>query len=216
MSINRSLVMSIIFGIAVFFGIVVLAGCDSGPQATPVRAEHGHASLYVALGGDDVYGGARGLENAWPQVLFRTSLPITTTFVNLSGRREGVAEVLRGQVEAARQLRPDLVTITVADDAERGTAPAEVGADLDAIIRRLRSGTTTRVLVGTVPPDAAAPDVGAGDGSDGPRAPDRRRIRGDALSEPAPWSLFARSAPSHRILPGPGASTQVRERRWSP
>ena len=140
-------------------GVSVLAGCDSSPEATPVTRARGHASLYVALGGDDVYGGRTGLTTAWPQLLFRTSLPITTTFVNLAGRRAGVADVLRQQVDAARTLRPDLVTITVSDDAVRGTDPAVVGSDLDAVVRRLRTGTTTKVLVGTVPPDAAAPEV---------------------------------------------------------
>ena len=157
MSIRRSTAIPVVWLALVL--AVGFAGCDPSPHAAPVLRERGRPSLYVALGGGDVYGGRTGLTSAWPQILFRTALPITTTFVNLAGRREGVGDVLRGQVEAARLLRPELVTITVADDAERGTAPAEVEADLDAVVRRLRMGTTTRVLIGTVPPDAAAPEV---------------------------------------------------------
>ncbi len=135
-----------------------LTACQSSPDATPVTRERGHQSLYVALGGDDVYGGRTGLTTAWPQVLFRSSLPISTTFVNLADRRAGVDDVLRRQVDEAQRLGPDLVTVTVSDDAELGTDPAVVQRDLGAIVRRLRAGRT-RVLVGTVPPDAAAPAV---------------------------------------------------------
>jgi hypothetical protein len=135
------------------------AGCDDKQDAVPGRQAPERGSVYVALGGDDVFGGRSGLVNGWPQVLFRSALPITSTFVNLADQREGVADIRRRQVEPARALRPDLVTITVVDDAERGTDPTSVEGDLEAVVARLRSGAATRVLVGTLPPDAAAPEV---------------------------------------------------------
>ncbi len=136
-----------------------LASCTDRKEANSATPEQGRGSLYVSLGGDDAYGGRSGLLTAWPQVLFRTRLPITTEFVNLADRREGISDVRRRQVEPARELQPDLVTITVTDDAERGTDPAVFEADLDAVVRRLRDGTTTRVLIASVLPDAGAPEV---------------------------------------------------------
>ncbi len=139
--------------------LVGLTGCDDTVVAEPAREARGPSTVYVALGGDDVFGGRRGLVSGWPQVLFRTALPITTTFVNLADEREGVEEVLRRQVEPARALRPDLVTITVLDDAERGTDPAVVESSLETAVARLRDGTGTRVVLGMLPPDSASPEV---------------------------------------------------------
>jgi len=155
MRVRRVIVGSVVV-VAAFVG---LAGCDGEQAATPVREAPGRESLYVALGGEDVFGGPGSLVTGWPRVLFRTALPITATFVNLAGPDDGAADVLRRQVEVARELRPDLVTITVVHDAEGGVDAAAVGADLQAVVERLRDGTKTRVLVGTLPPDAAAPDV---------------------------------------------------------
>ena len=121
------------------------------------REVGGKAELYVALGGDDVAGSRRRFTDSWPQLLFRTNLPVSATFVNLAGPREG-AEAIRGdQLPTALRLRPDLVTVTLLDDLERGTPPATVRQDLAEILRRLGRERGLRVLVGTAPPGTAAP-----------------------------------------------------------
>ena len=117
----------------------------------------GPATLYVALGGDDNGGGRNHLADAWPQVLFRTALPPTATFVNLSTPRTGAAEILTNEIQPALALRPDIVTITVLDDAERGTAPGLVESDLMRIVTELRVNRKTKIFIGTIPDGAAAP-----------------------------------------------------------
>lgn len=140
--------------------LVVLgaAGCTGdGSSSARTPAPAGKSKLYVALGGDDVYGGRRRLTTAWPQHFFRDRLPINATFVNLASPRHGVSEIERDQVSVAVRLHPDLATITVLDDLERGTDPVEVERDLVQILGRLRAVDGLRVLVGTVPPGVAAP-----------------------------------------------------------
>jgi hypothetical protein len=115
------------------------------------------ATLYVALGGDDNGGGRNHLADAWPQVLFRTALPPTASFVNLSNPRSGAAEILTREVQPAVALRPDIVTITILDDAERGTDPGLVELDLMRIVRELRTNGKTEIFIGTIPDGTAAP-----------------------------------------------------------
>ncbi len=59
---------------------------------------------------------------------------------------------------------PDLVTITLLDDAERGSDPDQVEQDLDAVLDRLTKRAATLVLVGTLPDRAA--DASVVDGLD--------------------------------------------------
>ena len=108
--------------------------------------------LYVALGGDDNVGSRATVADAWPQRLFRTALSRDSTFVNLADSRSGVAEVRTDQLPEAVALHPDVVTITLLDDAERGTDPAVVEEDLRAVVMRLDRRPGTTVLVGTTPP----------------------------------------------------------------
>jgi hypothetical protein len=135
------------------------AGCSgSGPSAAPVRRTVGRSQLYVALGGDDVYGvGPQRLVDAWPQVLFATSLPVSAAFVNLANPGQGAAEIDRGQVPVAVRLRPDLATITLLTDIEQGTAPIEVQRRLIGILDRVHQVNGLRVLVGTAPPGSGSP-----------------------------------------------------------
>ena len=53
----------------------------------------------------------------------------------------------------AVRLRPDIVTITLIDDLERGTPPETVQRDLSAIIGSLQKVDGVRILVGTAPLD---------------------------------------------------------------
>ena len=68
----------------------------------------------------------------------------------------------RGRSTLRCGSRPDLVTITVLDDAELGTDPALVELDLMRIVRELRMNRQDEDLIGTVPDGTAAPPVGGG------------------------------------------------------
>lgn len=134
-------------------------GCTgSGSSAGQVRGTEGKSKLYVALGGDDVYGvGPARLVDAWPQIVFRTSFPVSGTFVNLAVPRQGASGMERDQVGVAVRLRPDLVTLTLLDDLEQGRAPLEVQQRLVGILNRLHQVRGLRILVGTAPPGTALP-----------------------------------------------------------
>ena len=141
-------------------GAVLAAACGGGPSNQTLPPEtKGRATVYVALGGDDNGFGRRGLLGAWPQTLFRTSFPRTAVFFNLSSPRAGAETVLDAQVGQAVALKPDVVTITVFDDAEHGTPPTVVQQDLTTAIGRLRARGAPRVLVGTIPNSVAPASV---------------------------------------------------------
>jgi GDSL-like Lipase/Acylhydrolase family len=138
----------------------LLAACAGSPsESTLPREKKGPAPLYVALGGDDNGAGRRQLAAAWPQILFRTALPRGATFVNLSVPRAGIADVLATEVDEAVRLHPDVVTITMIDDAERGSTADHVEADLTEVVRRLRARRSTKVLIGTIPDGVAEPAI---------------------------------------------------------
>ncbi len=137
---------------------LLAVGCSGAPVAKALPPEtNGRTTLYVSLGGDDNGGGRDNLAGGWPQLLFRSALPQTAVFVNLSNPRSGAAEILSRQVGVAAALRPDIVTITLIDDAERGTDPALVATDLDEVLGRLRADHAARVLVGTIPDGVTTP-----------------------------------------------------------
>jgi GDSL-like Lipase/Acylhydrolase family len=131
----------------------VAVGCSGGPPGAPKRVAVGKPVHYVALGGDDVYGGRRSLATSWPQRLFRDHLALNATLVNLASPHHGGAEIRQDEVPTAVRLHPDVVTITLIDDLERATPPAIVQRDLSAIIRSLQAIDGVRILVGTAPLD---------------------------------------------------------------
>ena len=145
--------------VAIVVALVAMGCSDGGPPGAPTRAVVAKPVRYVALGGDDVYGGRRSLTTSWPQVLFRNHLAVSATLVNLASPRQASAEIRRDQVPTAVRLRPDVVTITLIDDLERATPPQSVERDLSAIISSLRKVDGMLILVGTAPPDTATADV---------------------------------------------------------
>jgi GDSL-like Lipase/Acylhydrolase family len=155
-------------GVAVTVAVAVVAllagGCGGSSRPATLGPERpGVATRYVALGGDDNVGSRRSFADAWPQRLFRDSLPRRAVFVNVAASRSGIAEILADQVDDAIGLRPDIVTITLVDDAERATAPGDVERDLTDVLDRFRDARPkATVLVGTIPPGsgpAATVDV---------------------------------------------------------
>jgi hypothetical protein len=138
-----------------------VAGCsgNSPPSALPAE-QAGKGVRYAALGGDDNVGGRDSFADAWPQQVFRSTLSSRSVFVDFADARSGSAEILASQVGPAVAFRPDVVTITLLDDAERGTDPAFVERDLrEVMIRLARTGAT--ILVGTTPAGIEAVDATA-------------------------------------------------------
>ena len=70
---------------------------------------------------------------------------VSANLVDLAQPRSTIDEVRTDQVDRAVAVRPDLVTLTLLDDAERDNDPVLVGAALGAVLDRLGDRTDARV-----------------------------------------------------------------------
>ena len=139
--------------------VAVLAAACSTPGEDPLSpppAPSGPQVVYVAVGASETagVGSDQPLREAWPQVLFRTALPPSTTvFVNLGIPGATVATALREELPQALELAPVLATVWFnVNDLLAGVSPADFERDLATLVRGLRRGGSTRVLVANVPP----------------------------------------------------------------
>lgn len=151
-------------------GIVVLAlalvtagacssggGDGTGPSAgvLPPVDEGGEALLYVAVGASETAGlrAEVPLRDGWPRVLYQTAMPAGTVFVNLGIPGATVAQALAIEVPQALGLDPDVVTVWLnVNDILAGVSAADFERDLGSLVRQLRRGGATRVLVANAPP----------------------------------------------------------------
>jgi lysophospholipase L1-like esterase len=109
----------------------------------------------VAVGASEAVGqGAdRPLLEAWPQVLYRETLPLDTVFVSLAVSGSTVADATREQLPQALELQPSLVTVWLnVNDLLAGVPVEEYEAGLDRLVAGLRQGGRARVLVANTPP----------------------------------------------------------------
>jgi lysophospholipase L1-like esterase len=72
--------------------------------------------------------------------------------VNLAATGATTDDLLDRQVPEALQLHPDLVTISIIDDAFSTTAVSTVSARLRQAVQQLRADGRTRVLLANIPP----------------------------------------------------------------
>jgi lysophospholipase L1-like esterase len=149
--------------------VAVLAGACSSGSADDRRstAATGEPEVYVAIGSSETLGA--GADNpfteSWPRVLYRTALDRDAVFVNAAADGSTVADALDEQLPLALDLEPTLVTVWLAlDDLAAGVPAATYERQLAELIRALRRGGRTEVLVATVPPvDHVPAYVGGGD-----------------------------------------------------
>jgi lysophospholipase L1-like esterase len=135
---------------------LVAAGCSGGgdePEAVP--ASTGPPQVYVAIGSDETVGtgSERPLLEAWPRVLFRTALDRSTVFVNAATEGSTMAGALEEQLPVALELEPTLATVWVNRwDVVTGVPVETYERQLTELVRALRRGGRTEVLVANVPP----------------------------------------------------------------
>lgn len=136
--------------------LLVAGACDvSRPAVLPPPADTGPAPLYVSVGASETtgVGSDQPLRDAWPRVLHRTALPPGSIHVNMGIPGATVAQALAEEVPQTVEARPNLVTVWLnVNDITRGVTPAAYEAQLDSLVRQLRRGGTTRVLVANTPP----------------------------------------------------------------
>lgn len=142
---------------------VVTAACGSPSTGTAVHhAKPAPPYRYVAVGGTDATGGATAdpLLDAWPQQLFRASMPLAAVLVNAAVPQETVAGAAIDQVPNALAASPTVVTVwLVSGDLLASTPPARYATDLRNLLTALRNGGHTTVLVGNAPPAAELPGI---------------------------------------------------------
>jgi len=152
-----------VVGAAAALVALVLAGCSDprpstsrgGVEAPPITALSGPGPVYVSVGASETAGiGAdQPLREGWPRVLFRTALPPTTSFVNMGIPGATVAQAIREELPMAVALRPSLTTVWLnVNDILAGVTVDRFEREMDTLLRGLRRGGATRVLVANVPP----------------------------------------------------------------
>jgi lysophospholipase L1-like esterase len=163
-------------GLAAVAAVAVVAlltvGCSDGAdESAPTPTSAGPPQVYVAIGSDETVGtgSERPLLEAWPRVLFRTALDQSTVFVNAATEGSTVAQALDEQLPVANELQPTLVTVWVNRwDVVAGVPVEAYERQLADLVRALRRGGETQVLVANVPPLPA----GGASVALGPASPD--------------------------------------------
>jgi lysophospholipase L1-like esterase len=143
--------------------LLLTAGCFDGrstpalpPSPAPPR------SVYVAVGASESLGVGAGnpLTESWPQVLYRTAMPVGTVFYDLAVEGSTVADALGAQLPAATSLDPTVVTVWLGVDDLADLVPADrYERDLRTLVHGLRHGGTTTVLLANTPPLDRLPSV---------------------------------------------------------
>ena len=140
---------------AVLIGACSNGGGDAGGPPPGAGPTDGAAPVYLAIGSDETVGVGldRPTVEAWPQVLYRTALPRETVFVNGATPGTSVADALAEQLPLARELEPTLVTVWLGRVEFNATVPAATfERQLSELVRALRRGGRTEVLVANLPP----------------------------------------------------------------
>jgi lysophospholipase L1-like esterase len=109
--------------------------------------------VYVAVGASETVGvgAADPARQAWPQVLHDSELP-GSTLVNVGVSGATVSAALTSQVPRALAADPDVVTVWLAVNDLIGLVPVgRYERELQRLVRALRRGGRTEVLVGNVP-----------------------------------------------------------------
>ena len=110
--------------------------------------------VYVAVGASETAGvGADLPEQGWPEVLRRAHLPDGTAYTNLGIPGATVAQAIEQELPRALSLQPTLVTVWLnVNDLVAGVAPPTYESQLGQLVRALRRGGATKVLVANTPP----------------------------------------------------------------
>jgi lysophospholipase L1-like esterase len=142
---------------------VVATACSSDGDSSnggaagtsPTTQPTGPPPVYVAVGASETagFGSEVPLRDGWTRVLFRMAMPAHTVFVNMGVPGATVSQALRESLPMAVDQRPTVATVWLnVNDIIAGVGPAEFERDLGTLVRTLRRGGATRVLVANTPP----------------------------------------------------------------
>ena len=145
--------------VAVAVLLAAATACSSGGSKAQPTAKR---IVYVAVGASETvgYGADNPSTEAWPRVLLGTALPPTTVFDDLGIAGATVKDALAQEVPTAVAKKPDLVTVWLnVNDMINFVKPATYQQQLDDLVRQLRRGGATKVLVANVPPLDRLPSI---------------------------------------------------------
>ena len=136
--------------------MLIAAACSGAHSKTAPRTttSAGPTETVLAIGSSATEGdGVRDrLQNAWPYVVFRESLPSSAAFVNGALDDATVAHALASQAPLAKELKPDIVEMWLgADDLRSGTPLAVFESGYTQLIDTLRADGSRRILVADLP-----------------------------------------------------------------
>ena len=144
--------------------VVLVAACSGGPAATVETEALPAPFTYVAVGASDTVGvGADDpVTQSWPNVFHRTALARSATLVNVGESGATVRQTLDRRLPPALAEEPRLVTVWLnVNDLVREVSAEQYEIDLRALVRALRRGGATDVLVAGMPPVLELPVVRA-------------------------------------------------------
>lgn len=152
--------------LAAVVAFVVAAGCNvSKPEVLPPPPDTGPPPVYVSVGASETTGAGsdQPLRDAWPRVLHRTALPPGAIHVNMGIPGATVAQAIAEELPTTLDARPHLVTVWLnVNDLIQGVPVAQYETQLDSLVKQLRRGGLTRVLVANTPPLDQLPAYQAG------------------------------------------------------
>lgn len=116
--------------------------------------------VYVAVGASESVGAGthNPFRDAWPKVLWRTSLPEGSVYYGLGVSGSTVEQALHEQLPAALEVEPTIATVWLnVNDLNARVPPATYEARLRELVRALRRGGRTTVAVANIPRLAGLP-----------------------------------------------------------
>ncbi len=133
----------------------LLTACTATPAEVVMSVTPSVEQTYVAVGASETvgFGSNDPVREAWPQLLFTGSLPRGTVYFNLGIPGATVENALEHQVPEAVRLQPHIVTVWLnVNDLIEGVEAPIYEQRLGELVRQLRRGGATTVLVANTPP----------------------------------------------------------------
>jgi lysophospholipase L1-like esterase len=146
--------------IALLVLALTLSACATTPTAGAQPSPAAPARVvYAAIGASETYGiGASDPRQAWPRVFTDDVLPRSALLYNFGIPGATTAQALHDEVPAALAVHPTVATVWLnVNDLISGVAAQDFGAQLRQVLRALRRGGQTRVLVANTPDLAQLP-----------------------------------------------------------
>lgn len=148
-----------------FITVLVLSAIGtacSGSSVASVPATHaGRKAVYVALGNGETAGNGvkNRIRDAWPQLVYRAEFPRATVFANFGQTNVTVEAALTSQLPPALALKPTVATVNLTEDTFLTRNVGAFESRFNTLIRRLRRGGTTAVIIGNIPPGDREPGI---------------------------------------------------------